>query len=197
MDQLPPTAIAAGVFAVTARLAAAGVPPTEARVFRLVNGLPDGLEPVLWAPMQMGSLWGPFMAGGVAWWRWRSWRPALGVVVAGVVSWQLAKVVKDHVARGRPRDEIDDVVQRLGTPTDGLGFVSGHSAVIFSVVTVLSPYVNRRTRWALHALAVVVAAARIHVGAHLPVDTVGGASLGVIVGRTWRFAVGNKMGPAG
>ena len=184
---------AAATLAVSAKVATDGVPAVEVRVFHAVNRLPASLEPVLWPPMQMGSLWGPFIAGGVAWWRWRSWRPAVGAVVAGVVAWQLAKLIKNVVERGRPLDEIEDVIRRLGTPKDGLGFVSGHSAVAFSVVTVLSPYVDRRTRWALYALAAVVAVARIHVGAHLPVDTVGGAAMGVLVGQAWRIGVGDPV----
>ncbi len=194
-DQLPEALVAAGVLVGTGVVADRGVPAAEERVFRDIFGLPNWLEPVLWPPMQMGSLWGPFIAGGLAWWRWRSWRPALGAVVCGVVSWQLAKVVKGFVQRGRPVDELDGVIRRWGTPKDGLGFVSGHSAVVASVVTALSPYVSRRDRWLLRLLAVVVATARIHVGAHLPVDTVGGAGLGVVVGHVWRFAVGDPTSP--
>jgi undecaprenyl-diphosphatase len=190
-DELPESLAAAGVLLVAGVVAGRGVPEVEERAFRALYRLPSWLEPVLWPPMQMGSLWGPFIAGGLAWRRWRSWRPALGAVVAGVVSWQLAKAVKGFVRRGRPIDELTDVVRRMGTPKDGLGFVSGHSAVVFSIVTVLSPYMSRRGRWLLRLLGLVVATARVHVGAHLPVDTLGGASLGILVGHLWRFAVGD------
>src|SRR5262245_56399896 len=32
------------------------IPRAEQRAFRLVNGLPDALYPVLWPPMQLGNL---------------------------------------------------------------------------------------------------------------------------------------------
>jgi undecaprenyl-diphosphatase len=155
-----------------------------------VNRLPGWIEPVLWLPMQLGSLFGPLVVAGLAWWRWREWRPAVGAVVAGVLSWQMAKVVKSFVERGRPYDELDRIVTRAGTPTDGLGFVSGHSAVAFALATVVSPYLSRPARVGAFALALVVGGARIHVGAHLPLDVVGGASLGCLVGYLWRLAVG-------
>jgi glycosyltransferase 2 family protein len=190
LEELPRAIIAAGVLAGSGWVASRGVPGWEEQIFEAVNRLPSWLEPVLWLPMQLGSLFGPFIVGGLAWWRWRRWRPAVGAVVAGVVSWQLAKVVKDFVDRGRPLDELQDVIRRMGTPTDGLGFVSGHSAVAFSLATVVSPYLSRRGRVGAFALALVVGLARIHVGAHLPMDVVGGASLGVLVGYLWRLAVG-------
>jgi glycosyltransferase 2 family protein len=190
LEELPRAIVAAGVLVGSGWVASRGVPATEEQIFEAINRLPSGLEPVLWLPMQLGSLFGPFVVGGLAWWRWRRWRPAVGSVVAGVVAWQLAKVVKNFVDRGRPLDEIEDVIRRMGTPTDGLGFVSGHSAVAFALATVVSPYLSRRARVGAFALAALVGLARIHVGAHLPMDVVGGASLGCLVGYLWRLAVG-------
>jgi len=170
-------------------LAKRGVSDSEQRVFRSINGMSAWLEPILWPPMQLGSLWGPVAVGWATWRRWRLWRPTVGVLVGGVAAWQLAKVVKSVVERGRPADELDELVRRVGTPRDGLGFVSGHSAVVFAMVNVLWPMVGARERVGLAAAATVVAFSRIHVGAHLPVDTVGGAALGVLVGETWRMFV--------
>lgn len=177
---------AAAAFGVATAIAAHGVPSWERTAFHSVNDLPGWLEPVLWPPMQLGSLWGPLLAGWWTWRRWRSWRPTLGVVLGGVVSWQLAKGVKAIARRGRPADELDRLSRRMGTPTDGLGFVSGHTTVAFSMVTVLWPHVGNVGKVGLATVASVVALARIHVGAHLPVDTVGGAALGVLVGEAWR-----------
>lgn len=52
------------------------------------------------------------------------------------------------------------------------------------------------------AAAILVAFSRIQVGAHLPVDTIGGAALGVIVGELWRTIIGDpsiadRSGPQG
>ena len=111
------------------RLASGGVPDWEARAFTRMNQTSNALSPVLWVPMQLGSLWGP-LALGAAMWRFRGdRRGALGVLAAGVLAWQLAKVVKNRVGRGRPWSVMDEVLHRGGTPYEGLGYVSGHTAV--------------------------------------------------------------------
>ncbi len=171
-------------------VAATGVPRLEEDFFELLNGGPDGLEYLLWVPMQVGSLFGPFVVGGVAWRQWRRWRPALGSVVAGVVAWQLAKTVKTAVERGRPFEELGSFAMRAGTPTDGLGFVSGHSAVAFAVAGVCSPYLRRRGRMVAYSMATLTGLARIQVSAHLPLDVVGGAALGYCLAQVWNLAVG-------
>ena len=81
------------------------------------------------------------------------------------------------------------IIRRAGTPKDGLGFVSGHSAVAFSLAAVLSPYLGR-WRGVGYGLAATVSFARIHVGAHLPLDTVGGAALGMTLAFAYNAAVG-------
>ncbi len=191
LRRVPAIVAAGGVLGAASVVATRGVPKVEERAFHAVNDLPSWLTPLLWPPMQLGSLWGPVVAGVVTWRRWRSWKATAGVVVGGVVAWQLAKVVKHYIRRGRPADELDRISWRAGTPKEGLGFVSGHSTVAFAMVTVLWPWTDAAERAALVSAAVVVALARIQVGAHLPVDTFGGAALGVIVGELWRVVVGD------
>jgi membrane-associated phospholipid phosphatase len=189
---------AAVVVTATTGVATGGLPGWEKRLFAILNGGPVGTEAGLWLPMQAGSLFGPFVIGGVVWRRWRQWRPAAGAAVAGVVAWQLAKVLKAAVDRGRPFEMVEGFAERAGTPHEGLGFVSGHSAVAFSVAAVLSPYLSRRWRVGAYALALVVGLARIQVSAHLPLDVVGGGALGYGLGKTWNLAVGEPaVGPPG
>lgn len=196
-EDVPRALLAAGVLLATGGVALRGVPDAERDAFGAVNRLPAWVEPLLWAPMQLGSLWGPFVVGGAVWWRSRRWRPAVGAVVVGVVAWQLAKVVKAVVDRGRPLDEVEAVVRRWGTPKDGRGFVSGHTAVAASLATVVSPYVTAPVRWSLYATGGLVALGRTHVAAHLPLDLAGGAGLGVVVGALWNLAVGVEQPPGG
>lgn len=182
-----PLLVATGVFIGAGAVASDGVPGWEQRSFHAVNDLPGWLEPVLWPPMQLGSLWGPVAVG---WWTWKRWRRrplTVGVVVGGATAWQLAKAVKSLTGRGRPADELDGIARRVGTPDEGLGFVSGHTAVAVAVLTVLWPVLDPRLRLTGSALAGIVALARIHVAAHLPVDTIGGAALGVVVGEVWHL----------
>jgi undecaprenyl-diphosphatase len=85
---------------------------------------------------------------------------------------------------------LDEYARYGGTPFEGLGFVSGHTAVAFAVAAVASPYLDRRGRALAYGLALVVGLARIQVSAHLPLDVVGGAALGYTVGWCWTLLVG-------
>jgi|KBSSwiStaDraftv2_1062776.scaffolds.fasta_scaffold269942_2 undecaprenyl-diphosphatase len=183
-------ALAAAVLVVSAVIAKQGVPRWEESIFRAIYQLPDWLSAVLWLPMQLGTLWAPFIVGGCAWLAWRRWRPAVGAVVMGLVAWWAAKLVKNAVGRGRPANVLTDFTLRTGAPREGLGFLSGHCAVAFCLATVLSPYLTPRKRIVAFALAVVVAVARIETGAHLPLDTVGGAAMGCLLGWIWHMIVG-------
>ncbi|MCZ2857498.1 phosphatase PAP2 family protein [Blastococcus sp. VKM Ac-2987] len=72
----------------------------------------------------------------------------------------------------------------------GNGFVSGHSAVAAALATAAAPYLSRRLRRVAWALAVTVGLARIYVGAHLPLDVVGGLLVGWICGSLVHYAFG-------
>ena len=68
--------IGAIVLAVASLLAAQEeVSALEEDLFRLLNDLPDWLEPVIFVPMQAGALAAVPVAAIVAWFVWRSWRP--------------------------------------------------------------------------------------------------------------------------
>lgn len=64
----------------------------------------------------------------------------------------------------------------------GRGFVSGHAAVVAAIATVVTPYLGTRGRWIVWTLVVITTTARVYVGAHLPLDSIGGAALGVAGG---------------
>ena len=164
------------------------VPSWEASLFASINGWPDGISPLLRAAMQLGSLLGALVVVVVTALVSRSVRLSAAALVASLVSWYLAKPVKDVVARGRPATLLSSVHAR--EHASGLGYPSGHAAVAFSLAAVLAPALPRRWRPVPWALAVVVALARIYVGAHLPLDVVGGAALGVVVGTLTRWAFG-------
>ena len=91
--------------------------------------------------------------------------------------------------RGRPADLVDDVRIR-GAAALGRGYVSGHAAVVTLLVVLAWPYLGRRGRIAAVAVAAFVCLARVYVGAHLPLDIIGGAALGLAVAGAVRLAVG-------
>jgi undecaprenyl-diphosphatase len=171
------------------------VDPLEADAFRLVNDLPSVPFALVWAPMQLGN----FLVVPVAVLAalaFRRWRLAAGLALAGAGVYALAKVVKHFVLRGRPSDLLDDVVVRGAAP-HGLGFVSGHIAVVTALALVAWPWLPRWGRWAAGAAVAAVFVTRMYVGAHLPLDMVGGAVLGAAVGALVRLLLGVPTGPPG
>jgi membrane-associated phospholipid phosphatase len=167
-----------------------GLSPLEETVFLWVHALPNGLEPVVWLPMQAGTAVAPFVVAAAAATAWRDPRPAIDAIVVGLGGWYLAKGVKALVDRGRPGSFLKGLRQRASTPTDGLGYVSGHTTVAFGLATVLSPVLTRSGKFAVFGLATVVAASRVYVGAHLPLDVIGGGLLGTLLGWLWYLAAG-------
>jgi glycosyltransferase 2 family protein len=164
----------------------------EANLFRLVNDLPGFLFPLLWAVMQAGNLLAvPVLAALAA--ATRRFRLALDLAVAGTSAWMLAKLVKLVVARGRPPSLLDHVIVHGPEPT-GQGYVSGHAAVAVAMATVASPYMGRRARRLVWVAALLVCVARMYVGAHLPLDVVGGAALGWAVGALVQVLLGAPGG---
>ncbi len=166
-------------------LAAAAVParrsrpaPLEATVFEVVNGLPDRLHPPVWPIMQAGSLAAVPLAAVAL--QAAGHRPAATrVAVGGVAAWALAKAVKQVVGRGRP-DGLVDPLRVRGRPQTGRGFPSGHAAVATVLAAGAAAAVPGLGPLLLGG-AVTVALSRVYVGAHLPLDVVGGAGLGLAV----------------
>jgi undecaprenyl-diphosphatase len=160
----------------------------EGDLFRAVNDLPSVPFPVVWVPMQLGNLL-VVPAAVLAALAFRRWRLAAGLALAGAGVYVLAKVVKRFVERGRPSDVLDEVLVRGAAP-HGLGFVSGHIAVVTALALVAWPWLPRWGRWAAGAAVAAVFFTRMYVGAHLPLDMVGGAALGVAVGALVRLLLG-------
>ena len=100
---------------------------------------------------------------------------------AVLLAWVRPRSSSALVDRGRPGDLLDDV-QIRESGLHGQGYVSGHAAIAFAVATVLTPAAVRAAGgWLPFTLAAVVAFARMYYGAHLPLDVVGGAGLGILV----------------
>ena len=169
----------AGV-AVTARLARSPrVGPGEAAIFRWVNNRSDEVTVPAYCVMQLGNVVVAPVAAAAA---VALGRRSLGrrLLVAGFATWWLSKLTKVVVGRPRPQALLSGVHVR-GRAQTGLGYLSGHAGVAFALAAAARPELPRRARLAVGIAAPAVALTRVYVGAHLPLDIVGGAALGLAV----------------
>jgi len=154
-----------------------GIGPIETSVFHSINDLPDRLYPPGWLVMQAGNAMAPALAAVVA---WRIGRPRLAarLAMSGMSTWALAKVVKQLYRRPRPNSLLADVRFR-GPEPSGLGYVSGHAGIAIAIGMALFPEFGPVGRAVTVVAAPTVGLCRIYVGAHLPLDVLGGAALGL------------------
>jgi membrane-associated phospholipid phosphatase len=166
------------------------VPGWEADVFTAVNGLSGALEWPLWPIMQLGTVPMCAVGGLLVYWLTRRRRPALAAATAVLLGWVLARVVKEAIQRGRPGALLDDVNLRTDGFFSGFGYVSGHTTVAFALATVLTAVLPGRWRFVPFPVAALVGLSRIYFGAHLPLDVLGGAGLGILCGLVASLAFG-------
>ena len=186
------TAVAAAAATALCAWAVSGgtVGPIERAVFRFVNGWPDGLRPFLYGFQLLGVLGVPLAVAAVAL-VLRRWRLALGLVLLVPAKLLVEKeVLKALVRRERPGTTVPDAVLR-DVPSAGPSFPSGHAIIAFGIVVLLAPYLRHRWQLAVViALAVLNSLARVYLGAHNPLDVIGGAFAGITVGALLNLALG-------
>lgn len=102
----------------------------------------------------------------------------------------LAKIIKKYVLRGRPASIVGGVVEREMFSPESLGYLSGHAAVAWVITIIVLAYVGRPWGFVAIALACIVPLSRMYVGAHLPLDLIGGAALGVMIGSAANLLLG-------
>jgi membrane-associated phospholipid phosphatase len=164
----------------SAVLAKRGVYGWEIAIFQAINGLPSSLRSFLWVLNQYGTAITIPVATAVAL-AFRRWVLAAALAISGVTVYVLAKVIKGYVDRGRPSALLEDVVERERFSPESLGYPSGHAAVAWAITIIVLFCLGGRWRIVAIVLAIVVPMVRMYVGAHLPLDLIGGAALGVLV----------------
>jgi undecaprenyl-diphosphatase len=85
---------------------------------------------------------------------------------------------------------IADAIVRGDTATNGLSFVSGHVVLLVGLAVVIEPYLEGRWRVIPWLVAALVILARVYLGAHAPLDVLGGFGVGLIVGGLVNLIVG-------
>jgi undecaprenyl-diphosphatase len=161
----------------------------ELAVFHAINGLPDALTPVANAAQLLGVLVvGPVVA--VAALILRRWRLAIAALLVTAGKLLAERTVWELVQRSRPGTTISDAIVRGGAPEHGISFVSGHVVLVTGLSWVITPYLRGRWRIVPWLVVAFVSFARVYLGAHAPLDVVGGVALGLLVGGLTNLAVG-------
>jgi membrane-associated phospholipid phosphatase len=181
--------IGAAVLVTSTLLAKRRVYDWEVAVFQAINGLPGSIRPYLWVLNQYGTAVTIPVAAAIAL-LFRRWLLALSLAISGVAVYVLARVIKEYVSRGRPSAFVEGVVERETFSSDSLGYPSGHAAVAWAITIIVLAYVGRPWQIAAIALAIVVPIVRMYVAAHLPLDLIGGAALGITVASAVNLLIG-------
>jgi undecaprenyl-diphosphatase len=153
----------------------------ERHVFRAINNLPSSLYKPLWVFQQFGNLFVALAIGVAVALILRRWWVAAAVL--GAVGLKLVgeRAVKEAVERSRPGTTVGVVHARGNVPLHGLSFVSGHSVIVTAVATLLTPVLRGNWKLVPWAFVVLNGVARVYVGAHNPLDVIGGAAIGVFI----------------
>jgi membrane-associated phospholipid phosphatase len=152
----------------------------EVAIFQAINGLPGSLRSLLWVLNQYGTAITIPVATVIAL-AFRRWVLAAALALSGVTVYVLAKVIKGYVGRGRPSALIESVVEREPFSPESLGYPSGHAAVAWAITIIVLAFMGRPWRRVAIALAIVGPVVRMYGAAHLPLDLIGRAALGVFV----------------
>ncbi len=155
----------------------------ERPIFYFFNSLPHSLHGVMYGITQFGSLASLPIWIAVGWYLINR-RGALSVVYAGVLAWILAKVAKTLVHRGRPHDLLHQVYLFTSEKFHGFGFPSGHATFSAACATILYYQVPKKYRKYLLLMVLLVGISRMYLGAHFPLDIVGGWALGAFIGAS-------------
>jgi membrane-associated phospholipid phosphatase len=160
----------------------------ESRIFHAVNGLPNGLYPVLWLPMQLGNLVVGTGAGLIVALVHGDVTVAVGVILAMALKLVTERVVRREMAdylvvRQRPATSQEGAILRGGdVPKSGPSFPSGHAILVAAVGSVVAPNLSPAWWWVPLSLTLLVMVGRVYVGAHNPLDVTAGLGAGLVLG---------------
>ncbi len=175
------------VFAVF--VAIKGVIQMEIDFFNLINGVSLNLGLPLKIIMLSGTIYGVGAAVLIAF-LLRKKKIAIDLLFGGGLIFVLTQSLKILIGRVRPVGLIEPVLREVNTL--GLGFPSGHTAILTTMALIVTPYMKKKYRKYVWIFVALIAIGRIYVGAHFPFDVVGGFFIGAFVGYAIRLIRGTK-----
>lgn len=148
----------------------------ETAIFKSIYGLGSFFYPFFIFITQFGSV---FILGVllIVFLLMRHYHVVLRLLLSGTLAYTLSGVAKDLWGRLRPH-EIFAEVSSLDAVIRGPGYPSGHAALAAALALTLGYYWHGRRKWLVATIIVGVAMSRIYLGAHLPLDVVGGFAIG-------------------
>ena len=183
------------VFGVCAAIAHNGrVSDAERAVFEAINGLTSSLETAGNAVQYLGILAiGPLVV--IVALVLRRWRLAIAAALVTGLKLVIERGVWKLVYRERPAITEPNAIVRGSTATTGASFVSGHVILSTGLAWAITPYLHGRWRVVPWVIVAMIAFARIYLGAHNPLDVVGGLALGLVAGGLANLIVGVPVRP--
>lgn len=167
-----------------------GAADAQAAVVRWVNDPPDpfgtvlALTNALLRPLPLVAL-AVFLLGWImATTRGRARREVVrAMLLAFVLSELVTQVLKRVADQPRPTASIPGLDVH-GYPKDPYGdaYPSAHTSVAVALVAASWPWLTWPQRAVGAAVALLVALNRLYIGAHWPVDVVGGVAIGLLAG---------------
>lgn len=150
----------------------------EASIFTALYDTPSFLRPVFTVTTQAGSIY-VLMALAIIYLFIRHYHIVIRLLMSGLLSYVLAGVAKDVFGRPRPAELLSnlDIVVR-DFYVHGPGYPSGHTALATAIGLILASHLPRPWKWLPITGIILVGWSRVYLGAHAPLDIVGGFAIG-------------------
>ena len=115
------------------------------------------------------------------------------LVVVSLADLTSVHAFKNVFMRLRPSHapELADQIRLLVSKAGLYGFVSSHAANFFAIAAIVSTLFSERKYlpYILYSWATLVAYSRVYVGKHYVLDVIGGAILGILIGKVIWFII--------